>query len=44
MYNCYYAIKNIGCHAHLQENKHLFRYRAYLEGHFVRCVRAHAYL
>ena len=24
----YYAIKNIGHHARLKENKHLFRYRA----------------
>ena len=32
----YYAIKNIGHHAGLKENEHLFRYRAQLEGNFFR--------
>ena len=36
----YYAIKNIGHHARLKENEHLFRYRAWLEGNFFRCVPA----
>ena len=28
----YYAIKNIGHHARLKENEHLFRYRVKLDG------------
>ena len=36
----YYAVKNIGHHARLKENEHLFRYRIQLEGNFFRCVRA----
>ena len=36
--------KNIGHHARLKENEHLFRYRAWLEGNFFRCVRARANL
>ena len=39
----YYAIKNIGHHARLRENKHLFRYRAQLMENFFRCVRARAH-
>ena len=31
-------IENIGYHAHLKENEHLFRYRAKLEGSLFRCV------
>ena len=34
----------MGHHARLKENEHLFRYRAYLEGNFFRCVRARANL
>ena len=44
MHTIIYAIKNIGHHARLKENEHLFRYRAYLEGNFFRCVRARANL
>ena len=40
----YKAIKNIGHHARLKENEHLFRYRAWLERNFFRCVRARANL
>ena len=36
--------KNIGHHARLKENKHLFRYCAKLEGNFFRCVGARANL
>ena len=36
------AIKNIGHHARLKENEHLFRNRASLEGNFFRFVRARA--
>ena len=36
------TIKNIGHHARLKENEHLFRYRAWLEGNFFRCVLARA--
>ena len=39
-----YAIKNKGHHARLKENEHLFRYRAYLEGDFFRCLCARANL
>ena len=38
----YYAIKNIDHHARLKENEHLFRYQAWLEGNFFRCVHARA--
>ena len=31
----YNAVKNIGHHACLKENEHLFCYRAYLEENFV---------
>ena len=37
-------MKNIGHHSRLKENEHLFRYRAWLEGNFFRCVRARANL
>ena len=40
----YDAIKNIGHRARLKENEHLFRYRAWLEGNFFRCVPARANL
>ena len=35
-------MKNVGHHARLKENEHLFRYRAWLEGNFFRCVRGRA--
>ena len=40
----YHAIKNLGYHARLKENEHLFRYRGYLEGNVFRCVPARAHL
>ena len=40
----YYATKNIGHNGLLKENEHIFRYRAWLEGNFFRCVRARAHL
>ena len=46
MYTIIMQFKNIGYHAHLKEKEHLFRYRAWLEGNFFRCVcvRARAHL
>ena len=44
MHTINYAIKNIGHHARLKENEHLFRYRAKLERNFFRCVHACAHL
>ena len=36
--------KNIGHHARLKENEHLFRYQAQLEGNYLHCVCARATL
>ena len=40
--NIFCAIKDIGHHARLKEKEHIFRYRAWLEGNFFRCVGARA--
>ena len=39
-----HVTNNIGYHARLRENKHLFRYRAELERNLLRCVRAGAHV